>query len=74
MTPTPLDAHGFLSDTHTMALVAPDGGLDWWCTPPADGASVLARVLDLDRGGTWRLSVSGGDVVSRAYDPRRSCW
>ncbi|RJK96040.1 glycoside hydrolase family 15 protein [Vallicoccus soli] len=68
MTRHPIDGHGFLSDTHTTALVAPDGGLDWFCTPCADGPSLFARVLDGDRGGSWRLRVEGGRVTGQRYE------
>ncbi|HSJ20581.1 MAG TPA: glycoside hydrolase family 15 protein [Nocardioidaceae bacterium] len=64
-----IDDHGFLSDTHTMALVGPDGGVDWFCVPAADGPSVFARILDRSRGGTWRIWVEDGMVVDRSYEP-----
>jgi alpha,alpha-trehalase len=63
-----IDDHGFLSDTHTTALVGPDGGVDWFCVPAADGPSVFARILDRSRGGTWRVGVEGGEVVDRSYE------
>ncbi|SDQ41725.1 glycoside hydrolase family 15 protein [Quadrisphaera sp. DSM 44207] len=63
MTFPPIDAHGFLSDTHTTALVGPDGGVDWLCVPAADGPSLFARILDRERGGTWRVAVDGGRVT-----------
>ena len=69
MTTHPIDSHALLSDTHTTALVAPDGGVDWFCTPAADGESVFARVLDTERGGSWSLVVEGAEVVERAYLP-----
>jgi GH15 family glucan-1,4-alpha-glucosidase len=65
----PIDAHALLSDTHTTALVAPDGGVDWFCTPRADGPSVFARLLDDDVGGTWSLGVQGGVVIDQSYLP-----
>ena len=30
---TPIAEYAFLSDCHTGALVAPDGGVDWLCVP-----------------------------------------
>ncbi|WP_277208395.1 glycoside hydrolase family 15 protein [Isoptericola croceus] len=69
MTPAPIDTHGFLSDTHTVALVAPDGSVDWLCTPQADGPSLFARILDPDRGGRWQVSVVDGQVTGRRYVP-----
>src|SRR5690606_11514387 len=64
----PIDAHGFLSDTHTTALVGPDGGVDWLCTPQADGPSLFARILDRDIGGTWRVGVVDGHATGQRYE------
>ncbi|MEU4665307.1 trehalase-like domain-containing protein [Micromonospora chalcea] len=47
----PIDAYAFLSDTHTTALVAPDGAVEWFCVPDAAGDAVAARLLDRDTGG-----------------------
>lgn len=69
MTYPPIDSHGFLSDTHTTALVGPDGGVDWMCVPRADGPSLFARILDREEGGTWRVAVRGGRVVDQQYEP-----
>ena len=69
MSPHPIDSHALLSDTHTTALVAPDGGVDWFCTPAADGPSVFNRLLDAEKGGTWGLSVDDAQVTERAYVP-----
>jgi alpha,alpha-trehalase len=69
VTTHPIDSHALLSDTHTTALVAPDGGVDWFCAPAADGESVFARILDTERGGSWSLTVDGAEVVERGYLP-----
>lgn len=63
----PIDSHGFLSDTHTTALVGPDGGVDWLCVPQADGPSLFARILDRDRGGSWHLGIEDGHVTGQSY-------
>lgn len=65
----PIDSHGFLSDTHTTALVGPDGGVDWLCTPEADGPSLFARILDRECGGSWRVGVVDGRITDRRYEP-----
>lgn len=69
MTYPPIDSHGFLSDTHTTALVAPDGGVDWLCVPRADSPSIFARILDRERGGSWQVGVDGGRVTGQRYLP-----
>jgi alpha,alpha-trehalase len=66
---TPIAEYAFLSDCHTGALVAPDGGIDWLCVPRFDAPSVFGSLLD--RGaGTFRLGPFGIHVPSaRAYEP-----
>lgn len=65
----PIAQYAFLSDCHTAALVAPDGAVEWMCTPRFDGPSVFGRILDRRRGGAWELTVDGADVTERAYLP-----
>ncbi|GAA1975231.1 glycoside hydrolase family 15 protein [Isoptericola halotolerans] len=69
MTHTPIDTYGFLSDSHTTALVGPDGSVDWLCVPQADGPSLFARILDAGRGGSWQVDVVDGRVTGRRYLP-----
>ncbi len=53
-----IEDHGLLSDRRTAALVAADGTLDWLCLPDADSAIVFGALLDLVKGGYWRLGPS----------------
>ena len=66
---TPISEYAFLSDCHTGALVAPDGGVDWLCVPRFDSPSVFGSLLD--RGaGTFRLGPFGIHVpTARSYEP-----
>jgi len=65
----PIADYAFLSDCHTGALVAPDGAIDWLCTPRFDAPSVFGTLLD--RGaGTFRLGPYGINVpTARRYEP-----
>ncbi|MEV4659345.1 glycoside hydrolase family 15 protein [Micromonospora sp. NPDC049301] len=64
--------YGFLSDSHSGALVGRDGSIDWWCPDRFDGAAVFGRLLD-PRGGHFRLAPVGvggqGYRVERSYQP-----
>jgi alpha,alpha-trehalase len=66
---TPIAEYAFLSDCHTGALVAPDGGVDWLCVPKFDSASIFGSLLDRE-AGTFRLGPFGINVpTARAYEP-----
>jgi GH15 family glucan-1,4-alpha-glucosidase len=52
----PIAEHGVIGDLHTVALVAVDGTIDWYCCPHFDSPSVFAAVLDADIGGFFRIA------------------
>ena len=65
---TPIADYGFLSDCHTGALVAPDGGVDWLCVPRFDSPSVFGSLLDRV-AGTFRFGPFGINVpTQRVYE------
>ncbi len=65
----PIADYGFLSNCHTAALVAPDGGVGWLCVPAFDSPSVFATLLDR-QAGYFRVAPFGVDVPSaRSYEP-----
>ena len=65
----PIAEYAFLSNCHTGALVAPDGSVDWLCTPRFDSPSSFGNLLD--RGaGYFRFGPYGINVPThRAYEP-----
>ena len=64
----PIAEYGFLSDCHTGALVAPDGGVDWLCIPRFDAPSVFGSLLDRE-AGTFRFGPRGiNHPTQRTYD------
>lgn len=65
----PIEDYAFLSDCHTGALVAPDGGVGWLCVPRFDAPSVFGTLLDRE-AGYFRLGPFGINVpTARAYEP-----
>jgi len=65
----PIADYAFLSDCHTGALIAPDGGVGWLCVPSFDSPSVFGTLLDR-QAGFFRLAPFGIDhPTARAYEP-----
>jgi alpha,alpha-trehalase len=65
----PIADYAFLSNCHTGALVAPDGGIGWLCVPRFDSQSVFGTLLDR-QAGHFRLGPFATYVpAARAYEP-----
>ena len=50
----PLD-HGAIGNGRVLALVSPTSAIEWLCLPRFDSPSVFARLIDAQRGGTFRF-------------------
>ena len=65
----PIADYAFLSNCHTGALIAPDGGIGWLCLPRFDSASVFGTLLDRE-AGYFRLGPFGiNHPTARVYEP-----
>jgi alpha,alpha-trehalase len=65
----PIADYAFLSNCHTGALVAPDGGIGWLCVPSFDAPSIFATLLDR-QAGYFRFGPFGIDhPTARSYEP-----
>jgi GH15 family glucan-1,4-alpha-glucosidase len=51
----PIARHGVIGDRRTAALVAADGTIPWLCLPCYDGVPIFGALLDVERGGFWRM-------------------
>lgn len=65
--PVRIDELGLLSDQRTGALVTRSGTVVWYCPGRFDAPSLLASLLDVQRGGSWALEMSGGQPAGRRY-------
>ena len=61
LVPPPLD-HGAVGNGRVLALVSPTSAIEWLCLPRFDSPSVFARLLDTERGGTFRLLYGDHEV------------
>jgi GH15 family glucan-1,4-alpha-glucosidase len=52
----PIGEYGIIGDLHTVALVSMDGSIDFMCAPSFDSPSVFAALLDVERGGHFKLA------------------
>jgi alpha,alpha-trehalase len=65
----PIGDYGFLSDCESMALVAPNGNVEWLCLPRLDSPSVFGAILDRAAGG-FRVGPADTEVpAARRYLP-----
>ena len=64
---TPIEAYSVIGNLETCALVAPDGSIDWFPFPHLESPSILAAILDAERGGRFRLSPADPVETDRRY-------
>jgi hypothetical protein len=57
----PIAEHGVIGNLHTVALIATDGTVDWYCAPRFDSPSMFASLLDAERGGRFVLRPATGE-------------
>ena len=66
----PISDYAFLSDCHSLALVARDGSIEWAVFHRFDGRPVFARMLDRDIGGFFRIAPTAPETkIERRYLP-----
>jgi GH15 family glucan-1,4-alpha-glucosidase len=61
--------YGVIGDLHTVALVGPDGSIDWCCLPRFDSPSLFAAILDDKRGGRFKIAPVEGGSWRQMYLP-----
>jgi len=63
----PLENYAALSDGRSVALVAADGSIDWWCAPNMDSPPLFDRLLDAPSGGYFSITPVQPYTARRAY-------
>lgn len=62
-----MEFYGFLSNSHTAALVGPEGSIDWLAFPRFDSPAVLAKLLGTEENGYFRIYPTDGGTASQEY-------
>lgn len=65
----PIESLAAVGDGHSLALLAPDGTLVWYCPARFDHPALLWSLLDRRRGGRLRIAASNAELTSLAYRP-----
>lgn len=55
--------HAAVGNGRVLGLISPTSAVEWLCLPRLDSPSVFARLLDAEKGGTFRI-LSGGREVA----------
>jgi GH15 family glucan-1,4-alpha-glucosidase len=63
----PIAEHALIGNQYTCALVSIDANIVWCCLPELQDPSVFAAILDTERGGCFRISVTGVSASSQQY-------
>src|ERR1043166_6773509 len=61
----PIAEHGVIGDLRTIALVGTEGTIDWYCPGAFDAPSVFGSILDVEKGGYYRIAPAGDGWTSK---------
>ena len=59
--------YGIIGNCKSAALISKSGSIDWCCLPIFDSASVFAKILDNDKGGSLGFEISEDYEISQEY-------
>lgn len=62
-----LGDYAAIGDGRSVALIAPDGAIDWWCAPNMDSPPLFDRILDAKFGGYFQIEPVDDYCMQRQY-------
>lgn len=62
-----LGDYAAIGEGRSVALIAPDGAIDWWCAPNLDAKPLFDRLLDAGIGGYFQIVPRDPYRVTRRY-------
>ncbi len=64
----PIAKYGIIGDCRTVALVAPDGSIDWCSMPHFADPAPFCRILDAEKGGYFQVCPTEKSTGTLSYD------
>lgn len=64
--------YGIIGNCRSAALVSDTGAIEWCCLPEFDSASVFAKILDQEIGGSFEIQVTDDYTITQKYIPNTS--
>ena len=59
--------YGIIGNCRSAALISKTASLDWCCLPDFNSASVFAKLLDEEKGGSFEILVDDSYTISQRY-------
>ena len=63
----PIENYGIIGNMRTVALVAMNGSIDWYCFPAFDSPSVFAAILDDKKGGSFSIAPATEHTAKKQF-------
>jgi GH15 family glucan-1,4-alpha-glucosidase len=60
--------YGIIGNCRSGALVSNKGAIEWLCLPKFDSASMFAKLLDNNKGGSFEIIPEGEATITQKYD------